>query len=54
MNKQLQKLLLDEFEVNDHSVLVEFASLAIDRDGPVVTMQLAALAGIGQLQMVAG
>ena len=45
---------LDELEVNHHPVLVEFACLAIDRNGPVVAMKLAAFAGIRQLQSVAG
>ena len=46
--------LLDEFEVGDHPVLVEFLGFAVDRDGPVMAMQIAALARVGELQMVAG
>ena len=47
-------VLLDKLEVNNHAVLVEFASLAIDGDCPVVSVHPGALAWIGQLQMVAG
>ena len=32
------RLLLDEFEVDNHSVLVEFASLAIDGNIPIVSV----------------
>ena len=46
--------LLDEFEIDDHAVLIQLASLAIDGDGPIVAVQLATLTGIRQLKMVAG
>lgn len=47
-------LLLDEREVDDHPVLVQLFCLAEDLDDPVVPMQLAALARIGEVEVVAG
>ena len=41
-------------KINHHAVLVQFLGLAVNRDGPIVSVQLAALAGIGKLQVVAG
>ena len=40
--------------VNNHSVGVQLLGFAVNCDDPIVTMQLAAFAGIGQLEAMAG
>ena len=50
--ESVDDLALDLGEVHHHTVMVQLLGLAIDSDLPVVTMQLGALAGVVQLQLV--
>lgn len=45
---------LDVTEIDNHTVRVECRGLTIDGDDPVVTVQVLALAGIGEAQVVRG
>ena len=44
--------LLDAREIDHHAVLVECFGLAVDRDNPVVAVQAAALAFVGERELV--
>jgi hypothetical protein len=47
-------VLLNEFEINNHPVGIQLLGFAIYGNSPIMSVQVTALAGIREFQMMAG